>query len=158
MAAMRATPSVTSTLFSPYKILLGEEMRLPLDTNIIPSPTLQQSVYDRLQNITAQFKITRELAKQNIEQAQQRNKRYHDRNAVEPTFTIGDQMIMNNVNKQKGLNPKLQPQKLGSFCIVDVDQDYHTYLIRDCATHKQVRSRIHAKRLTKFVDVDIQRI
>ena len=158
MAAMRATPSVTSTLFSPYKILLGEEMRLPLDTELIPSPTLQQSVYDRLQDITEQFKITREVAKQNIEQAQQRSKRYHDRKAVEPTFDIGDQVVMNNVRKQKGLNPKLQPKKLGPFYIVDADKEYHTYLLRDCATHKQVRSRIHAKRLTKFVDVDIRNI
>ncbi len=150
-AAMRATPSIYSTLFSPYKILMGEEMRLPIDTNLIPNPTVSQSVYDRLQEITQQFSITREVARNNIKEAQERNKRYHDRNAVKPTFILGDRVMITNMNRTKGLNPKLQAKKLGPFYITDVDQTTDTYLIRDCETHKQKRARINADRLTKFV-------
>ena len=152
MAGLRATPSVNSTLFSPYKILFGEEMRLPLDTELIPTPSLPHTVLDRLQDITNQFEITRAVAKQNIEEAQAKNKRFHDRKAAEPTFNMGDLVVINNVQKQKGLNPMLQPKKLGPFYICDVNQNTHTYLIRDCVTHKQLRSRVNAKRLTKFID------
>ena len=155
---MRATPSVYSTLFSPYKILLGEEMRLPLDINLIPNNNLPQNVLDRLEDITSQFEVTRKLAKENIEQAQARNKYYHDKNAVQPSFNLGDRVTVNNVRRTKGLNPKLQQKRVGPYYIVDVNPDNHTYLVRDCETHKQVKSRLHASRLAKFVDEDIRQI
>ena len=158
MAAMRATPCVSSTLFSPYKLLLGEEMRLPLDVDLIPNRTLPQNVLDRLENITSQFRVTRDLAKQNIKRAQEQNKKYHDRNAVEPKFHLGDQVLLRNMRKQKGLNPKLQAKKIGPYYIADVNSDNNTYLIRDCATHKQRRSRVNAKLLSKFIDENIRDI
>ncbi len=158
MASLRATPSVNSSLFSPYKLLTGEDMRLPIDTALIPVDKLPKNVLDHLQEITSQFEVTRDLAKQNIKAAQERNKRYHDRGAAKPTFYIGQQVVINNVNKTKGLNPKLQAKKVGPYYISDVNEDNNTYLLRDCQTHKELRSRIHAKRLTAFVDANTRDI
>ena len=133
-------------------------MRLPIDTALIPADKLPKNVLDHLQEITSQFEVTRDLAKQNIKAAQERNKRYHDRGAAKPTFYIGQQVVINNVNKTKGLNPKLQAKKVGPYYISDVNEDNNTYLLRDCQTHNEQRSRIHAKRLTAFVDANIRDI
>lgn len=144
MAAMRATPSINSTMFSPYKILLGEEMTLPIDTVLQPNTALPKSVLDHLETITEQFAVTRELAEQNIKEAQEKNKKYHDKGKLKPTFHLGDKVLMNNVKKTKGLCPKLQAKKVGPFYVCDVDGEFKTYVIRDCATHKPLKSRIHA--------------
>lgn len=158
MAAMRATPSTNTTMFSPYKILLGEEMRLPLDTVLVPNNNLPKSVLDHMQNITEQFELTRDIAKQNIKEAQEKNKALHDKGRQKPTFHLGDQVLINRVAKTKGLNPKLQPKKYGPYYICDVDPEFNTYLIRDCATHKQVKSRMNAKRLSPYISANIRDI
>ncbi len=158
MAAMRATPATNTTLFSPYKILLGEEMRLPLDTRLIPNKSFPQNTLDHLQQITSQFDITREVVKDNIKTAQERNKVAYDRGSVNPSYRLGDLVLINNVTKKKGLNPKLCPKKNGPYYIADVDAGYNTYLLRDSATHKQLKSRVHAKRLTLYRKPEDRRI
>ncbi len=138
MASLRATPSVNSSLFSPYKLLTGEDMRLPIDTALIPADKLPKNVLDHLQEITSQFEVIRDLTKQNIKAAQERSKRCNDRGAAKPTFYIGQQVVINNVNKTKGLNHKLQAEKAGPYYISDVNEDNNTYLLTDCQTHKEL--------------------
>jgi hypothetical protein len=151
MAGWRATPSANSTMFSPFRLLLGEEMRLPIDVNLIPNPDTPPDVFRHLQDITEEFSVTREMAKENIKQAQEQQKLYHDKKAVKPTFKLADKVWLNNVQKKKGLNPKLQPKYVGPYYIADVGEN-NTYLLHDCITHKPLKSRINAQRLKLFVD------
>ena len=81
-------------------------MRLPIDVTLLPQDDTPPDIYRHLEDITAEFGITRELAKKNISEAQEQNRRYHDRKAVNPNFILGDQVLVNNLNKTKGLNPK----------------------------------------------------
>ena len=127
-------------------------MRLPLDTALVPNLGLGQTVLDRLQEITEHFNITRELAKTNIEDAQERDRKHHDKNAKKPTFALGDQVLLNRVAKTPGLNPKLQPKHTGPYYITDVDSENDTYILRDCTTHQLVKSRINADRIKIYID------
>ena len=150
MAGWRATPSINSTMFSPYRLLLGEEMRLPIDVNLIPNADTPPDVFRHLQDITKEFSVTREMAKQNIKQAQEEQKRYHDQKAAKPTFKLGDKVWLTNVNKKKGLNPKLQPRYIGPYYIADVG-DNDTYILHDCETHRPLKSRMNALRLKLYL-------
>ena len=150
MAAWRATPNMNSTMFSPYKLLLGEEMRLPIDVTLIPRDANPPDQYRHLEDLFEEFNVIHDLAKENIEQAQAQNKLYHDRKAVEPNFRLGDRVWINNQNKTVGLNPKLQPKYLGPYYVTDVS-DTNTYELRDCVTHKKLKSRVNADRMKKFI-------
>lgn len=66
MAAMRATPSINSTL--------------AIDIELIPNKELPKNGLDHLKEISQQFGVTREIAKQNIQEAQLRNKKKRKNN------------------------------------------------------------------------------
>ncbi len=76
------------------------------------------------------------------------------RNVREPDFKLGDKATINNVNRKKGFNPKLQAQRVGPYYIADVDATNHTYLLRDCSTQKQLKWRVNAKRLHHYHSED----
>ena len=44
MMAFRSTPCTESTGFSPNQVLFGKEVHLPIDTSLVPKPTLGQNV------------------------------------------------------------------------------------------------------------------
>ena len=43
MMAFRSSPCSESTQFTPFHLLFGREMNLPVDTSLIPKPTLGQN-------------------------------------------------------------------------------------------------------------------
>ena len=85
VATWRATPCVNNTLFSPYKLLMGEEMRLPIDTALITKDATLPNVYRHLEDLADEFQVINGMAHENITQAQTQNKQYHDRKAVQHT-------------------------------------------------------------------------
>lgn len=157
MAGWRATPSTNSTLFSPYRLIVGEEMRLPIDVDLLPNKSTSPDVFRHLQDLAAEFTVTREMAKENIKRAQAQQKEYHDRKAVQPTYKLGDRVWLTNVNKKKGLNPKLQEKYQGPYYIADVS-DNNTYELRHCETHNPLKSRINAQRIKPYVPETIRDI
>ena len=56
-----------------------------------------------------------------------------------------------------GLNPKLQPKYVGPYYITDVSDNNH-YELRDCSTHKPLKSRVNAERMKMFVPTTIRDI
>jgi hypothetical protein len=157
MAAWRATPCVNSTLFSPYKLLMGEEMRLPIDTALIPKDATPPNVYRHLEDLADEFQVIHGMARDNIKQAQAQNKLYHDRKAVKPKFKLGDRVWINNTTKTVGLNPKLQSKYVGPYYITDVS-DNNTYELRDCNSHKPLKSRVNAERMKNFIPTTVRDI
>jgi predicted aspartyl protease len=150
MAGWRATPSCYSTMFSPYRLLMGEEMRLPIDVTLLPDKNLPADVFKHLEDLAAEFKVTHDIAKENIKKAQEKQKEQHDKKAIKPTYKLGDLVWITNVGKEKGLNPKLQPKYVGPYYIADVG-DNNTYEVRDRTTHRPMKSRINVQRLKSYV-------
>lgn len=150
MAGWRATPSCYSTMFSPFRLLIGEDMRLPIDVTLLPEKSVPKDVFQHLEDLAAEFKVTHEVAKQNIKAAQEQQKMYHDKKATKPTYKLGDLVWIVNHTKQKGLNPKLQAKYVGPYYISDVG-DNNTYEVRDCKTHTVLKSRVNVQRLKPYV-------
>ena len=62
----RSSPCSESTQFTPFHLLFGREMNLPVDTSLIPKPTLGQSAKQYFNELTEKLKVSQEIATENL--------------------------------------------------------------------------------------------
>ena len=86
LMAYRATPATQSTDYSPFFLLYGREMTLPIDTALIPKDRLAQDHKIFLSRILQNLETSRKIAAKNIKQAQERYKQQYDKKSKEPQF------------------------------------------------------------------------
>ncbi|VDI02172.1 Hypothetical predicted protein [Mytilus galloprovincialis] len=152
MMAYRATPATQSTDFSPFFLLFGREMCLPIDTSLIPKEHLAQDHRIFLGRILQNLERTRKIASENIEVAQERNKRQYDKNTQEPEFRPTQRVWLYCTKVPVGKAPKLHRKWVGPYYITLVNRSNHTYRIRNCANNKEVKSLVTAHRLKPYYD------
>ena len=151
MAAYRMAPAPQSTAFSPFYLLFGKDMVMPIDQALIPPAQISASHHEHLDGIHKQLKMVREVARENILQAQVRAKQYHDKTAAPPTFEVNGKVWMFCMRKMPGLSPKLCKKWLGPYKILH-SHDKYTYTLQRCEDGRQVTSRVHANRLRPYHD------
>ncbi|CAC5418293.1 unnamed protein product [Mytilus coruscus] len=153
MMAYRATPATQSTDFSPFFLLFGREICLPIDnTSLIPKEHLAQDQRIFLGRILQNLERTRKIASENIEIAQERNKRQYDKTAQEPEFRPTQRVWLYCTKVPLGKAPKLLRKWVGPYYITLVNRSNHTYRIRNCANNKEVKSLVTAHRLKPYYD------
>ncbi|XP_069128992.1 uncharacterized protein [Argopecten irradians] len=155
MLSYRAVPSTQSTQFSPYFLLFGRECRLPIDTVLTPTTTVGKSAESHLAKIIENHETFRQLAKDNVRKAQAKYKKQHDKNAKNPDFRIGERVWLHCKRVPIGLSPKLCQKWVGPFYITNA-MDNHRFKIRNCQTHKVVKSLVHANRLKRYISPELR--
>ena len=148
LMAFRMTPSASSE-FSPYFLLFGKEMNLPVDTTLIPRTDINKNLKGHIENILDNLKVAKRLATENLQHAQQRQKTHYDKNTALPTFEIQDQVLMYTPKVPVGLSSKLHRKQEGPFYIVAKGPN-HTYKLRRCNNNKPLKSMINANRLKPY--------
>ena len=151
MMAFRRAPSTQSSDFAPFFLLFGREMRIPIDTALLPPNTLPQTARSHLEKILQSQQISRDIAKENIEKAQQKSKEYVDKKAKTPEYRVGDRVWLMCSTKYIGLSPKLCSKYIGPYYICIANRNF-TYKLRRCSDNKLVRSVINAIRLKPYID------
>ena len=116
-------------------------------------PQIRANQQEHLDRVWSNLQIARDIAKENMHQAQQRYKHQYDKNTAPPTYKLQDNVWLYCQKTTPGLSPKLSKKWLGPYYIVDVG-DNHTYKLRRCNDHRPVKSRIHANRLKPALDPD----
>ena len=149
MMAFRSTPCTESHQFTPYHLLFGKEMNLPIDTTLIPKPTLGQNAKQYFDQLLEKLKVSQEIATKNMEVAREKAKIRHDVRSQEPTFQLNDLVLLKSVRVDEGLSVKLGDKSLGPYYIVELCPN-HTYRLRSCANHKLVQSPVHANRIKLY--------
>ena len=150
MMAYRKTPH-SATGYAPFTLLFGREMRAPIDVGLVPTEEVPKSTKEYIQNVIDNLKTAHEISQINLEHAQERYKSYHDRNAREVKFQIGQKVLKNNFKVLPGKARKLTPKWVGPYIVIE-SFDNNTYKLQDCQTHKILRSRINANRLRPYKD------
>ena len=115
MFSYRTTPALDSKNYSPYFILFGKECRMPLDTELIPSTRLNQTTEQHLNRILENQKMIRELASENIANAQTKYKAY--KNAANLKIEVFSNVWLYNPRTSKGLSPKLINRWIGPYYV-----------------------------------------
>ncbi|KAL4231721.1 hypothetical protein ACF0H5_009297 [Mactra antiquata] len=151
MMAFRASPCTESSGYSPFNLMFGRDMNLPIDVTLMPKPSLGQNVTEYFHNLTARLKISRDIARQNMERAQDRAKDRHDVKAKMPQFKVGDKVLLRQEKVPLGLSQKLQQKWDGPFLITEMGPHF-TYKLKIIATGKLLKSFINASRLKPFKD------
>ena len=108
LMAIRSAPNTETSGFSPFKMLFGDEMRLPFDTSLVPRETLGPEARTHVKELIDRLKLVHEQAAKNTQITQEESKQKHDSNAKESNFLFGEQVLLK-INKRK----KRSSKKLG---------------------------------------------
>lgn len=151
LMAFRMSPATESTGLSPFHLVFGKEMNLPIDTSLIPKTTLGLDAQQYFEQLLDKLKIAKEIGGTNMKIAQEKSKLRHDKSAKEPGFQVGDLVLLKSMKVPKGLSPKFWPKHLGPYYITDLGPNF-TYRLRNCTDHAEVKCLINASRLKRYID------
>ena len=106
---------------SPFYVLYGRETRLPIDVKYLPlvDEDLSTSVLDYRKRVVEKVELGQNLARENLQRAQQRMKDYYDQNTKEPVFEVRQRVWVYTPRSRKGLSKKLMHNWLGPYRIVE---------------------------------------
>ena len=133
---------------SPFYLLYGREPRLPVDVSLLPSSNESRSVNEHRARIVQTLEEAQNIARTNIQRAQQNMKNIYDRTARDPEFTIGDKVWVFTPKTKKGLSRKLMHHWHGPFRIVAKCSPVH-FKLRTC-DNRLVSITVHANRMKRY--------
>ena len=76
---------------SPFYVLYGREPRLPIDVKYLPpaADDLSISVLKHRKSVVERVELAQNVARENLQPAQQKMKDYYDQKTKEPVFEVG---------------------------------------------------------------------
>ena len=151
MMAHRMTPCTQASQVSPFFLLFGREMHIPIDTALLPKDNLSQNHKVHLNNVLKQLETTRRIATENIKAAQVRYKHQFDKRSQEPKFQPAERVWLYCTKVAVGKAPKLHRKWVGPYYITQLGP-HHTFKVRNCATNKEVKSLVNGVRLKPYYD------
>ena len=99
-------PGVQTTGYSPYPILFGKEMTLPIDVSLLPQEPITQALKEFVDAVLKKIKITREISRENLQRAQEIMKEKHDQSAHDSTFNIMQYVLLKHEHIAPGRKKK----------------------------------------------------
>jgi hypothetical protein len=155
LCAYRVSPATESTMLSPYFLLFGRECRLPLDQTIIPN-NVGKDAQRHLNDMCKSLEISQVIAKENILSAQAKYSAQYNKKAKQPTFEVGDKVLLKVMKVPTKVRPKLFKKFTGPYYICLKHENY-TYSLRNCCDNILLNVPVHANRLKSFIDrIDMQ--
>ena len=110
-----------STKQSPYYMLFQQQMRLPIDAEILPQPTTDDGEDNSLEETVGALLESRSQAFQkaqaNITKAQKQQKETYDRKHLQKELEVGTKVLLENTAQQQRKGGKMEPLRLGPYVI-----------------------------------------
>jgi hypothetical protein len=143
----------STTKYTPFKLLYGREAVLPIDLqgneqddNEVPEESLQQHIG----YITEDLQNLRLNARDNIEKAQEKQRKYHDQKVKPIKFNIGDKVLLYESAKAKVHGDKFREKWTGPYYIHDITAP-GAYKLRTM-DDKVLRRVINTDRLKRYFE------
>ncbi|ESO00192.1 hypothetical protein HELRODRAFT_176026 [Helobdella robusta] len=106
-----------------------------------------------VQMLVKRLQIIQEKTKQNVINNQIKSKAFFDRGKSPINFVEGSKVWLLNRRRRVGENPKFYQKYVGPF-IVEKNEGYNRYLLKDINTDKPFKYTVNGNSLKKFYDVD----
>jgi len=149
--AFRMSPGVQITGYSPFQILFGREMKLPIDVALLPQENIKKAPKQHIEDILKKLSITRQIVRENLQENQDKMKDKHDKTASESDYIEGQYVLLKQTHVAAGKKKKFQPKWKGPYYITKKYKN-DTYIIRNVDTQKEHNSPVHASRLKVYND------
>ena len=125
--AFRMSPATESISLSPFHMVFGKEMNLPVDTALVPKHTMNPDAKAHFDELLERLKIAKEIALSNVKDSQAKSKERFDKKSKVPTFDLHDRALLQCSKVPTGLSPKLFERFEGPIYITKVGPNY-TYM------------------------------
>ena len=132
----------TSSNFTPHELIFGNEAKIP--SSLQDEPKFSYSYDDYIEDLKIRLQTSWKTAKENLLQSKETSKTYYDNKIVNPSFKVGDKVLLLNEQSKKGLSKKLCPSYKGPFEIISVDKVNVTISVRNKAL------KVHINKLKPF--------
>lgn len=130
LMAYRCTPATQSTDYAPYYLVFGRDMRRPIDVNLTPKDKLSTSAKENIGKFLENLQLSRNIAQENMQRRKDYSKALHDKRSAEPQFKVGQKVRLKNHRKMKGKSPKLCPQWMLDYRIIEEGPNF-TYKLQN---------------------------
>lgn len=147
--AYRVSPSA-ATQETPFYLLYGRECRLPMDVNFLQPGDVSSSISEHRQRIVENVERSQNIARENIQKAQQKVKAHYDRIATDRNFVVGQKVWVYTPKTKKGLSKKLLHFWHGPFRLIEKKSFCH-FMVRNMSNNR-VNFAVHVNRMKPFVD------
>ena len=109
-----------STKFTPFELMFGRQVTLPIDINIQKSSKDLNDVitFDDIERLAEGRRQRLQKAKENISAAQRKQKQHYDKKRARPIcYKIGALVLVKDFTRKKRKGGKLDPKWLGPYII-----------------------------------------
>ncbi|GBC22632.2 uncharacterized protein K02A2.6-like [Rhizophagus irregularis DAOM 181602=DAOM 197198] len=107
------TRKQSSTKIKPFYVTYGRRAKLPLDKD-----ENKITLADRVKILIEELPVIRRKMKENVEEAQERQKQQHDKRGIrKPKFEIGEKVLLYEAWREKQWSGKLQNKWKGPYLI-----------------------------------------
>jgi len=151
LMAYRSTVATSSTGHSPFYILYGREMKMPIDTEVVPPPTGHTTADQYIAKMLPRLKLAREVAQENIKQHQEVSKQKHDKNTRTFSYQPGEKCWLYDPTTKTGASRKLKLRWTGPYFIRQVSVS--NYILADCQTRREIAYPINVERMKPYNDM-----
>lgn len=115
------TNTQKATKMSPFELMFGVKARIPIDIQGVEDCDGDEEMLEtRLKRVLELDDVlvgTRELAKENIKEAQATMKKRYDLKRAPPTYQVGDKVLKYNRRRETRMGDKLQVRYSGPYII-----------------------------------------
>ena len=151
LLAYRVSPSEV-TGDSPFFLLYGGEPRLPMDVSLLPPKDLSPSIAEHRARVVEHLERAQELARANIQRAQQRMKLHYDQQSNFPEYELGQKVWIYTPKTKKGLSKKLRHNWHGPMRIYKKMSPV-TYKVK-LPNNSWIATTVHVNRMKPYYDPD----
>lgn len=143
MMAYRSTPHNT-TKYSPYYLLHGREMRLPIDwIREEIQPDLSED--NLVQEIKRRIQIAYQKVIDNTQRRKENSKLQYDLKAREKQIRVGDRVLLHQPLVRRGRSKKLAKPWIGPYTVIKINSEVNVTI----KMGKRVQ-KVHVNRLKPF--------
>ena len=151
-AAYRCTPCTSSTDMSPFMVMYGRHMLLPLDISLVaPENGKHRDADEYIRNMLPKLETMREIARQKVQERQDVYKKQYDKHTKPTDLQPGTLVLLYNPSVPMGKVPKMYRKFRGPYYIVSKEGEVN-YRLRECGTNKEISYPVHADRLKRYYD------
>ena len=155
---LRASPTVGSFI-SPYTLTYGIEATLPVEIEIKSMGKMSTTVTEYFENLIPKIKQLREIAQENIEQAEKQYKFHYDkRNRVQEVknFQIGEKVWLRRLQVPSNSLRKIVSKFTGVYEIDSHvhDEGSHVYMLKSVKTGKIYPHPVNFEHLRRYIPRD----